>query len=562
MKNHPSKRASAAARPGSSARSPRTPAPSWQFAGRHCLAEIGHGRQAVRNRRGWRPVAVPGQLSWPAGPGRRPAPGPGAVAASPPGGRERPGPLHEEVEVALPGVADGPVDLEGDPGGQVGGVGGQGLGHRGVRRSGPAVAGQRVGGPVGGRPGELQLHPGVGQVVLDRLEAADGLAELLALLGVVGRQGDHPVGQAQQLGGRGQRRPGRPGRPAGAAAWSPRGDGGVGGGRPVDRAQVPGAVDRRGGGHSARHRPGRRGARQPAPGVLPGQQEEPGAGGPTTRRCRTVPARSVGGGGGHHQARPGGPARATRRRWPPVRPWPGPAGPGRQGLDRRPRRPPALRRPPAAGRPGRPSRPAARAGPPSPASSSTPTRSTSVRPRPPWASATSRPGAPSSDSTAQRALERPLLASGVSVGHGPQVGRRCTRRSRTWRTAARSSSCCSVKAKRTERSAPGQPEQALGHHVALDLVGPGVDRAGQGEEVAVEPGPGAGPSPSGPAARPRDRAGRGRRRGWPGRSRTRRSCCSWPRRRPRGRRPPGRPSSRCPARRPRRRCRPGPPGRR
>ena len=33
----------------------------------------------------------------------------------------------------------------------------------------------------------------------------------------------------------------------------------------------------------------------------------------------------------------------------------------------------------------------------------------------------------------------------------------------------------------------GQPEQALGHHVALDLVRPRVNGTGQAEEIAVEP---------------------------------------------------------------------------
>ena len=89
-------------------------------------------------------------------------PGPmgGGVAT---GGRERPRPLHEELQVALPRVADRAVNLEGDPGGEVRGVGGEGLGHRGMLGPVGKLAGEGVGGPIGGRPGELELHPGVRQ---------------------------------------------------------------------------------------------------------------------------------------------------------------------------------------------------------------------------------------------------------------------------------------------------------------------------------------------------------------------------------------------------------------
>src|SRR5580704_10272663 len=41
--------------------------------------------------------------------------------------------------------------------------------------------------------------------------------------------------------------------------------------------------------------------------------------------------------------------------------------------------------------------------------------------------------------------------------------------------------------RRNPRSGPRKPEQTLGHDVALDLVGAGVDGAGEREEIAVEP---------------------------------------------------------------------------
>ena len=91
-------------------------------------------------------------------------------------------------------------------------------------------------------------------------------------------------------------------------------------------------------------------------------------------------------------------------------------------------------------------------------------------------------------------------------------------------------------------SAPGQPEHALGHHVALDLVGAGVDRAGQGEEVAVEPRRRPTPSPCNSASGPsRARAAR-----WMARS----VSDQWillalPRVPPSRRRAPGWPSTAC-----------------
>ena len=119
----------------------------------------------------------------------------------------------------------------------------------------------------------------------------------------------------------------------------------------------------------------------------------------------------------------------------------------------------------------------------------------------------------------------PSSAPAASAARSAATGHSC---SRTWRTACRRAHLSSEKAK--YMSAPRQSEQALGHHVALDLVGAGVDGAGQREQIAVQPrtrGAASSSSASGPSRSER-------RRGWPGRSRTRRSCCSWPRGRRRG----------------------------
>ena len=97
-----------------------------------------------------------------------------------PGLRQRPGPLEEQVEVALPRVADGPVDLQRHPGRLGGGVRGVGLGHRRRPRAGGLALVERPGRAVDHGPGELEGDLGPGQQVLDRLEAADGLPELVA----------------------------------------------------------------------------------------------------------------------------------------------------------------------------------------------------------------------------------------------------------------------------------------------------------------------------------------------------------------------------------------------
>ena len=126
-----------------------------------------------------------------------------------PGRRERPGPLHPQMQVVLPRVADGPVDLE------------RGARRAGWRRPTPwpwpsrqcrpasgSPADKRPRGPVDHRPGELHPHQRVGEVVLHGLEGPDGLAELRPLVGVLRGHGD---------------RAGRPPRPTPPRCPSPPG---------------------------------------------------------------------------------------------------------------------------------------------------------------------------------------------------------------------------------------------------------------------------------------------------------------------------------------------------
>ena len=181
------------------------------------------------------------------------------------------------MEIALPGVADGPVHLERDAGGQVGGVGRHRLGHGGVVGEGRLGGGQRPGRPVGGGPGELERHPGVGQVVLHGLEGPDGLAELVALLGVGRGHGHHPIAQPDEKGRRtgggtvGQQAHGR----LGGHAVGQQGFRGQG---PMHRGQVPGRAQRRRRLHPARG--GRNGVELPARiGVPAGQQQQVGVAG-------------------------------------------------------------------------------------------------------------------------------------------------------------------------------------------------------------------------------------------------------------------------------------------
>ncbi|MNF46830.1 hypothetical protein D3C76_540180 [compost metagenome] len=65
--------------------------------------------------------------------------------------------------------------------------------------------GQGVSGAVQHRLGLFDVTGDIGQVMLDRLEAADRLAELFALGHVVHRQVEHALRQPQQLPGHRQR---------------------------------------------------------------------------------------------------------------------------------------------------------------------------------------------------------------------------------------------------------------------------------------------------------------------------------------------------------------------
>ncbi len=97
-------------------------------------------------------------------------------------------------EVELLGVADRPVHLQGRARGEVGGVSG---GHLRGRHVTP-VRVER--GSEHERPREVESYADVGQRVLDRLVAADLAAELLALLHVGDRVGEHPLAGPEQLG--------------------------------------------------------------------------------------------------------------------------------------------------------------------------------------------------------------------------------------------------------------------------------------------------------------------------------------------------------------------------
>ena len=126
--------------------------------------------------------------------------------------------LEEEVEVVLPGEADAAVDLDRGVGDAPAGVRGVGLRHRGGQRQ---RLGLGVGGPGGverRRAGVLGLQQHLRAAVGDRLVGADRAAELLAVLGVLDRHLERPLGDAGLLGGeRDADRGGRPGssrRPA------------------------------------------------------------------------------------------------------------------------------------------------------------------------------------------------------------------------------------------------------------------------------------------------------------------------------------------------------------
>ena len=130
--------------------------------------------------------------------------------------------------------------------------------------------GDRAGG-VGGGDGDLlgaQQH--LGAHVLDRLEAADRLAELLAHLGVVGRRVEHPAGQPGGLGR--EHRRGQVDHPLVRQRQARRGRR-----RELDPRQRPGEV---GGLERARRSPRRRSASTSQPLESPGGEHQQPVGQP------------------------------------------------------------------------------------------------------------------------------------------------------------------------------------------------------------------------------------------------------------------------------------------
>ncbi len=114
------------------------------------------------------------------------------------------GSFEVEMRGVLPGHADAAVELHALLGGPyrdlpaVGLRDGHGEGRIGTAR---ALGGQGVGGVPGRRAGRGDLEPEFGEPVLDRLERADGTAELIALPRVPDGFGKAPLGDAELFGG-------------------------------------------------------------------------------------------------------------------------------------------------------------------------------------------------------------------------------------------------------------------------------------------------------------------------------------------------------------------------
>ncbi len=103
--------------------------------------------------------------------------------------------LQEQVSLELPRVPDATVHLDARPSRPVGGVRRHQPGARhGASRSGVLV--DEHGRVVHGSAGCLHRHRGVGELVLDGLERADGAAELLPLLGVAHAEVERGLAQA------------------------------------------------------------------------------------------------------------------------------------------------------------------------------------------------------------------------------------------------------------------------------------------------------------------------------------------------------------------------------
>src|ERR1044071_2837559 len=99
---------------------------------------------------------------------------------------------------------------------------------------------------------------------------------------------------------------------------------------------------------------------------------------------------------------------------------------------------------------------------------------------PPCASGTEIAVRPWSAILARRSAERPVSVSQISRSIS---GDASTIRN-LW-TGSRKGSCCSSKMK--SMSGPRQAEHALRDDVLLDLVGAGVNRPGEREQVTVQP---------------------------------------------------------------------------
>src|SRR3954447_15359722 len=129
------------------------------------------------------------------------------------------------------------------------------------------------------------------------------------------------------------------------------------------------------------------------------------------------------------------------------------------------------------------------------------TQSSSLRPRPPCSSATATPSTPTSASARQTPSTRSASARAPSPGFAPPETSPSGHAARTTsgghslarraRTASRNAIWSSVNPNLIGTSAPPssawQAQAALGRDVALDLVGPGADRAGQRELPALRP---------------------------------------------------------------------------
>ncbi|CAB4324318.1 unannotated protein [freshwater metagenome] len=116
---------------------------------------------------------------------------------------ECPGALEPEVKIVLGGVADRAVALQRLAGHHLGSIRCEALRHRHTAIEIGLAVGQRVGRVPHHRAGERDLQFGIGEMVLDRLKAADRDTELLAGHDVLDGHGDHALGHADEFGGSG-----------------------------------------------------------------------------------------------------------------------------------------------------------------------------------------------------------------------------------------------------------------------------------------------------------------------------------------------------------------------